>query len=70
MPTTVRACELREGDTLCFADSRFNVVIEAITETRAGDLRFHFNDDTASTCRAPDDVVLAERPGRVLAPRL
>ncbi len=58
---TITATNVREGDTLCFSNPRFNVVIERITSDADDRLRFHANDETWSECRFPGDLVMVQR---------
>ncbi|MFM0265476.1 hypothetical protein PQQ76_25140, partial [Paraburkholderia sediminicola] len=53
----VAASEVHVGDKICFDQSRFDVVVERISEAPDGAIGFHGNDETWSTWRKQQDIV-------------
>lgn len=46
---TVPAYDLREGDVLCYENSRYNMRIDSIERTRDGDVLARVGDDGTGT---------------------
>lgn len=56
-PIFVSAADIAEGDTLCFLDARFNVVVERISVARCdGWIGLHANNDTWSAWYPPTEI--------------
>lgn len=53
----VAASAVHVGDKICFDQSRFDVVVERISEAPDGAIGFHGNDETWSTWRKPLEIV-------------
>lgn len=61
--TTMKAKDVKIGDTIVFHDTCFNFVVEDITDNELG-VQFHYNNGTASSVYEIDNNLSIIRPNR------
>ena len=55
----VKAAQVKPGHTICFYNSRMDYKVEAVEDTRLGDIRFRHG--SASDCVKPGDYVFIKK---------
>lgn len=59
---SMKAEDIKIGDTIVFRDTRFNFKVEEIREASNGDIFFEYNNNTASSAYRPNDRLSVIRP--------